>query len=671
MALVNGTNYDHVDLQSVAGGDITRHMYQDTAGRAMLAPTEASSTASAAHIPGTDSEFFIYDGKLYQATVSISQGGTITPNTNCKEAPVGASLSELKSALIVEYADLQFPVKSGTFALYNGISYMAIVDIAESESFDVGKWVNAEAVTNYVQKAIDGAYYEIKNELNWHTEYATSSWPYGLKNGKYNISTGVQDNAGQYMRTVSLHKYDDYDFILLLVPNDKCVMCAEYTASTANADNFVKSYGYQHVVGQTTPFGNALLVPIVKNHYYGFSYSYWTDGNISNRVNTYDETSRAFIADYKLYLIKHTSVKSEVDKKVNLDGFSDIDVKNTILHHTKDTRASEQNFSLASGEEKSIDIKTIVRKNVNIVFSGGISDFTSIEIGAVLMNQSGVSYENRTRILIDGTNLTIYVVDGTDTSVVNETVIAHGLTISDFITLEIATDATGRADITLECNGQVFTTNQIFEIHRYYYPYVKATNCAINNATLSIAFRDILAPIWMFGDSYLRYDTNRWPYYLHNTPYEDNFLINNRGGGKSLQEGVRSYESLLGLNCPKFAFWCLGMNDNSDSESQPSSDWVTGKNAFLSLCDTYGIIPIFATVPSVPGTSHELKNAWIRSSGYRYVDFAKALGAQPDGTWRPGLRENETTGKHPSMLGAKVMYYQLLADFPECMNIYH
>lgn len=33
--------------------------------KAMIASTEASSTASTAHIPGTDSEYFIYGGKLY------------------------------------------------------------------------------------------------------------------------------------------------------------------------------------------------------------------------------------------------------------------------------------------------------------------------------------------------------------------------------------------------------------------------------------------------------------------------------------------------------------------------------------------------------------------------------------------------------------------------------
>lgn len=96
MALVNGTNYDHIDLHAASGGDVTRHKLQDTDGRAMVAPTEASSTASAAHPAGS---YFIYNNKLYQATSDIASGGTITPNTNCKEAPLGASVSDLKSAI--------------------------------------------------------------------------------------------------------------------------------------------------------------------------------------------------------------------------------------------------------------------------------------------------------------------------------------------------------------------------------------------------------------------------------------------------------------------------------------------------------------------------------------------------------------------------------------------
>lgn len=43
---------------------------------------EASATAALAHAVD---DYFVYDGKLYQATVAIEIGDTITPNTNCTE----------------------------------------------------------------------------------------------------------------------------------------------------------------------------------------------------------------------------------------------------------------------------------------------------------------------------------------------------------------------------------------------------------------------------------------------------------------------------------------------------------------------------------------------------------------------------------------------------------
>ena len=97
MALVNGTEYYFIDMQQASGGNTTRHLLKDTNGRAMIAPTEASSTASAAHAKGS---YFIYGTTLYQATADIASGGTITPNTNCRAVTLGSDVSDLKSALL-------------------------------------------------------------------------------------------------------------------------------------------------------------------------------------------------------------------------------------------------------------------------------------------------------------------------------------------------------------------------------------------------------------------------------------------------------------------------------------------------------------------------------------------------------------------------------------------
>ena len=62
-----------------------------------IGPSEASSTASAAHAAGS---YFIYNGKLYQATADIAIGDTITSGTNCAQVPGGSmgEISNLKSA---------------------------------------------------------------------------------------------------------------------------------------------------------------------------------------------------------------------------------------------------------------------------------------------------------------------------------------------------------------------------------------------------------------------------------------------------------------------------------------------------------------------------------------------------------------------------------------------
>lgn len=83
----------YLDQVSYGG---TLYDVNDTKGRAMIAPKEESSTASAAHAAGT---YFTYNDLLYRATADIAAGGTITPNTNCVAVTVGAETSELKSAI--------------------------------------------------------------------------------------------------------------------------------------------------------------------------------------------------------------------------------------------------------------------------------------------------------------------------------------------------------------------------------------------------------------------------------------------------------------------------------------------------------------------------------------------------------------------------------------------
>ena len=96
MATVNGTEYGFIDLQVAAGGDITRHNFKDINGRAAIAPTENTSTASATHDAGA---YFFMGGVLYMATDDIAIGDTIADGTNCTAAVLGNDLLDLKTAV--------------------------------------------------------------------------------------------------------------------------------------------------------------------------------------------------------------------------------------------------------------------------------------------------------------------------------------------------------------------------------------------------------------------------------------------------------------------------------------------------------------------------------------------------------------------------------------------
>jgi len=56
----------------------------------------------------------------------------------------------------------------------------------------------------------------------------------------------------------------------------------------------------------------------------------------------------------------------------------------------------------------------------------------------------------------------------------------------------------------------------------------------------------------------------------------------------------------------------------------------------------------------------------VKKSGYRYIDFSAAVGANdtPEtSAWTEGYLY--TDGLHPTDLGAQVFYNQVIKDFPE------
>lgn len=179
---------------------------------------------------------------------------------------------------------------------------------------------------------------------------------------------------------------------------------------------------------------------------------------------------------------------------------------------------------------------------------------------------------------------------------------------------------------------------------------------------LSFFPKNIGKSIWIFGDSYMNASTPvRWPYYLHKQGYRS--FLNESLPGSNSDMMMRAFKNDLRYGTPRYALWLMGMNDGSDKDGAPNGRWLRNVEEFLSICDAKGIVPVLATIPTVPKRFNEEKNAWVRASGRRFIDFARAVGAMPDGSWIPGLQYSDQV--HTTVAGAKVLELQCLVDFPE------
>ena len=287
-----------------------------------------------------------------------------------------------------------------------------------------------------------------------------------------------------------------------------------------------------------------------------------------------------------------------------------------------------------------------------------ITSFSSLLIGRKNGNQGFWA-------VIDGTNITVYRDNVADDPV------PHGLTIQNNIQVRIIThnDLSNpndlyNADITVISNGESFTARNIEWVRTYNTPIVQSIGSTLINCAMSWEAGDVNKAIYMFGDSYFSWYAQRWTYYCAKDGFADNALFNAYAGENSAN-AVIALQNVVPMGKPKYLVWCLGMNDGGDSSDAPSSAWVVGRDAVIEICKRYGITPIFATIPTVPTINNEQKNAWIRNSGYRYIDFAKAVGADSSGNWYSGMCAGD--GIHPTEQGGKALYGRVLTDFPEIM----
>lgn len=311
--------------------------------------------------------------------------------------------------------------------------------------------------------------------------------------------------------------------------------------------------------------------------------------------------------------------------------------------------------SLLNGETLSLsEYSNSIKKNERLIFVADITSFTGIELG---FKRYGTNAKVN-RVAVDNTNLTIYPYSGEGTSY------AHGLTIQNNLQVILETDNMYNVKITIVSNGIRFEGTYGFNRRYLDYMYAESVGSTLTNCTLSWTCTDFRKKIWMFGDSYFSY-TDRWYAYLKQAGYDKNVLMDAYPGENSATS-LLSLKNLLKIAKPNIIVWCLGMNDGTDGEVYPSADWLDAMQELLSLAAQMNIIVVLATIPTVPTINNERKNYYIRNIfNIQYIDFAKAVGAQSDGTWYNGMLSQD--GIHPTDAGAKALYMAVVSGLPQIM----
>ena len=307
-----------------------------------------------------------------------------------------------------------------------------------------------------------------------------------------------------------------------------------------------------------------------------------------------------------------------------------------------------------------------VQNHKSMVFSGIINGtFNGISLGHGYKGYFLASW-------IDVTSTDIVVHNYTSTEAIYT--YPHGLTIENNIQV-IITIGYKDKKIKVVSNGISFEQDLANKYMGAALDVWVKSSTELKDCSMSWACPKLQNGVWIFGDSYYTLgDNKRWVTYLFNDGFVNSIVV--ARSGETDFGGLTSLNNLLKIATPRCIIWGLGMNDHDISATEYNVNWKNVINKVIAICKENGIDLILATIPSAKQNAstegaaagdaiHEAKNTYIRTSGIRYIDFAKAVGATSEGVWFDGMKED--TGVHPTEKGARALYMQAVSDAPEIL----
>lgn len=438
----------------------------------------------------------------------------------------------------------------------------------------------------------------------------------------------------------------------------------------AKTDAYEGAYYYRsetNLIQGTNADYNCFIVPVAKNSLYTFVVSniilldsnkkpILTGGSWDYEAVTQCNSGDAdyFAVSYRITNVPTAGYAISKGSALDYAPYTAEYYAKSLSESDKSTAKKVQG-SITSDGNLAVSGKTSIKDGQQIVFDGKFSSFNKVNIMF-----SGAGSTNS--VAVDSTNI---IINNDRNSVITK---AHELTITNDITilLEIKKSTmfvyvtsmgiTFKFDCPWEQTGG--TPSECV---------ASANGMTFSVASLSVNYSAAKRDIWYFGDSYAKFGTDtRVPYYMVEYGYDKNVLFNAVSGGTSTGT-ITALSTLVAYGSPSIAVFATGMNDGSDTDATtPATNWLNKVQQFISMCKSNNIEPVLCTVPTVPSVNNKAKNAWVRSSGYRYIDYASAVGANANGQWYAGMLSSDNV--HPSTLGGNALFTQLITDLPEVMG---
>ena len=407
--------------------------------------------------------------------------------------------------------------------------------------------------------------------------------------------------------------------------------------------------------------------------------------DISSDNETLGDIDKIDFCDDEDNVVHSIGKDSASFKNLKSNGQNVLTAKDIQGKADKDKSVIVQKESLAAGDEITLE-ENHIHSCKRIIFTANINSVGTIEVGVGKKEYWASWFE------ITETNITLksYL-----TSEYNPNIsFTHGLTLKKNIQFIIDVDDRGNVDLRLTSSGNSYVGHISVDndasktVHNWLgvNGKIRATSvsASLSDCSLSFTCDGYYKEIQVYGDSYIHVlNERRAYYYLAQNGYNRNIMLN-AFPGEASKQALADLKLNLRYSAPKRILWAIGMNDLDVNETTPSKNWLDSVNEFLSICKENNIIPILATIPSVVGgysedsgigdkRIHKAKNDWVKSSGYRYVDFAKAVGANDvTGYWfnngeSDDMLESGSMRVHPTKYGAVALYHQLITDFPEIL----